>query len=123
MIEVARRLLEEGSGVESGDALLKFEGVGKYIANAVECLSFNRPAPLVDGAVGRLLRRVYGLNSERPAYADNRLWELAARIVASRTSSCREVSLGMIDISATFCKKHTPLCLECPLSELCKYPD
>ncbi|MBE9515089.1 MAG: A/G-specific adenine glycosylase [Chloroflexi bacterium] len=121
LVEIARSLIASGKEIESGYSLLKFAGVGTYIANAVECLAFRRPAPLVDGAVGRLLRRLFALAEGKPAYADKPLWELAQEILQSTSESCRDVSLGLLDISATYCKVRNPACIGCPLEKFCAY--
>ena len=120
MVTIARSVVRSGDTIESGKSLLKFKGVGRYIASAIECLSFGRVAPLVDGAVGRLLRRVFGLTENKPAYADEALWKLAQKILEACPKDCREVALGMIDLSSEFCKPHNPLCDNCPLMALCR---
>ena len=120
IVAIARSLMECGATIESGEGLLRFKGVGRYIANAVECLSFGRVAPLVDGAVGRLLRRAFGRTPDQPAYADKTLWDLAQSVLEARSQDCRDVVLGMIDVSSEFCKPRNPLCHECPLASVCR---
>lgn len=119
MVEMARALAAGDGNIDSGECLLKFKGIGRYIANAIECLSFGKPAPLIDGAVGRLLIRVFGLTKTKPAYADEKLWNLAQKILYASSENYKEVSLGMIDVSAVFCKVNSPLCNGCPLYTLC----
>lgn len=119
LVEIARALVSSGKQIESGYSLLQFKGVGRYIANAIECLAFQRAAPLVDGAVGRLVRRIFGLRKTRPAYADKSLWTLVGELLQSTSENCSDVSLGLIDIAAAYCKAKKPVCVECPLRKLC----
>lgn len=121
LVEIARALISNGEGIESGSQLMQFKGVGPYIANAIECMAFQRPAPLVDGAVGRLIRRVFGIRRNKAAYADKSLWELAGKILQSTSQNCKDVSLGMLDIAAIYCKVKKPACVNCPLGKFCVY--
>ena len=121
LVIIARSVVARGGTIDTGEGLLEFRGVGRYIANAVECLSFCRVAPLVDGGVGRLLRRVFDLNENKPAYADETLWMAARTIMETRPQECREVALGLIDLSSEFCKPRDPGCNECPLAGVCQH--
>ena len=42
------------------DALLALPGVGQYMAGAILSIAFNKPYPVVDGNVRRVLSRIYG---------------------------------------------------------------
>ncbi|GAI05057.1 unnamed protein product [marine sediment metagenome] len=46
--KVARKLAASGNEVTSGLDFLEFRGVGQYVANAVDCLAFGKPAPMVE---------------------------------------------------------------------------
>lgn len=119
--DIARALRSNKAIIESGQSLRKFKGVGQYIANAVDCVAFERPFPMVDGAVGRLLCRILGRREGRRAYSDKSLWSLVSNILQSSPENSKHVSLGLLDIAAAYCRLKKPLCIDCPLASLCKY--
>ncbi len=55
--------------------LMKLPGLSKYSSRAVLCLGFRHPTPMVDEGVGRVYRRVVGINSTQPDYKDKKLKE------------------------------------------------
>ena len=121
MIEVSRAATLDGVDISSAQNLIAFRGIGNYIANAVECLTQNKPAPMVDGPVGRLLNRIFHLPGKKPAYADPFLWNLAYELLSVTKKSCKEINLGLIDIAATFCKIKQPKCLVCQIMSQCDF--
>jgi len=94
-------------------------GVGRYTAHAVQCLTRNKPQPLVDEVVARVYRRLFGLDSSRRAYADNELWELVRWLIPRRRS--RAFALGVLDLAAGVCTSSNPRCMQCPLRKQCAY--
>ena len=99
--------------------LLNLPGLGIYSARAVLCLGFGRPEPLIDEGSGRVLRRVFGYISTSPAYSDRQLLQKAKEILPPRTS--REFNLGLLDIAAAYCHVQNPVCIKCPLQNICLY--
>ena len=48
------------------DALIDLPGIGQYMAGAILSIAFNKPYPVVDGNVRRVLSRLYGWSDESP---------------------------------------------------------
>lgn len=107
----------DGAFPSSLDELARLPGLGVYGSNAVYCMAFGGRVPMVDESTGRLLRRLFGLRSRRPAYSDTKLLELATRILPVR--SAREFNLGALDIAAANCHPRDPDCFTCPLAKCC----
>src|SRR5881296_1580420 len=46
--------------------LIALPGIGQYMAGAILSIAFNKPYPIVDGNVRRVLSRVHGWEEENP---------------------------------------------------------
>ncbi len=99
------------------ETLLALPGLGIYSAQAVLCLAFGAPLPMVDEGSGRVLRRVLGIAPKGPAYRDTKLLKVAEAILPK--TSPREFNLGLIDMAAVYCHPGIPKCRECPLLAIC----
>lgn len=122
LIALGRALLErhQGSVPRSREALLALPGIGPYGAGAVLSIGFGIPSPMVDGPMGRVLRRLAGIRENgRAPYYDKRVWSFAERLLPA--SGAREFQLALLDVGALLCRPHQPLCPACPLSKICSY--
>jgi len=119
--ELAQHIVKEfGNRIpDTLEGLLKLKGVGLYTANAVRSFAYGMCVPVVDRNVARVLRRFFGLEGEKPAYADRELWKFAEKIMP--TSACREFNYGLIDLGAMICTSREPQCSRCPLRPECAY--
>ena len=63
------------------DALIDLPGIGPYMAGAILSIAFNKPFPVVDGNVRRVLSRLYGWTED----SSKALWNAAARLVHATT--------------------------------------
>ena len=114
----ANMIVEEFDGVvpSSVDALLKLPGVGKYTAGAIASIAFNKPAPIVDGNVHRVLCRVHDYKED--AIPSNWTWSKATELVESSFSP-KDCNEGLMELGATVCTPRNPKCEECPLQSDC----
>jgi A/G-specific adenine glycosylase len=112
----AARIVAEYHGGEvpsDYDALISLPGVGRYMAGAVLSIAFNKPYPVVDGNVRRVLSRVYGWTEED----SKALWEAADRLV--RAGEPRTMNQAIMELGAKVCSFRSPRCLLCPLQASC----
>jgi len=100
------------------DELLKIPGIGRYTAGAIASIAFDKPAPILDGNVTRVLCRVYGIEADpKSPPAQKHLWELAQELVCTaRPGAFNE---AMMELGAMVCTPRSPKCNDCPLSTLC----
>ena len=119
LIEIAKRLNKQFDGVvpRTYEELTSLKGVGQYTANAILCLAYSERVPLVDGSVLRVFKRCFNYTTNKEAYADKKLWQIAQELLPK--SSYYEYNLGLLDIGALICKHAKLLCDTCPISMIC----
>lgn len=103
------------------DKLLTLPGVGRYTAGAISSIAFNRPAPIVDGNVKRVLLRLHGRDLDPADKGTERwTWEQAGELVAAADAPAF-TNEGLMELGATVClpPPGKPLCLVCPLRDRC----
>lgn len=95
------------------DALIELPGIGQYMAGAILSIAFNKPYPVVDGNVRRVLSRLYGWMEENPKM----MWDAAAELV--QAAEPRMVNQAVMELGATVCSFRSPRCLICPVQKAC----
>ena len=113
-------VLDQHHGIipNSWEAFRKLPGVGDYIAAAVLSIAFNKPYPVVDGNVKRVLARLF-IRKEpvnNSAFVKN-FQELSGTLLAPRRPGA--FNQAMMELGATVCKPQQPLCDRCPLKRMC----
>src|SRR5215831_15430258 len=111
LMAAARLVTEQHGGKVPSDydTLIDLPGVGPYMAGAILSIAFNKPYPVVDGNVRRVLSRVYGWTEENP----KALWDAASRI--AREAEPRLVNQALMELGAKVCSFKSPRCLLCPV--------
>lgn len=120
--EMGREIVRvhEGRVPTRREDLLALPGVGPYVAAAVLCFAVGRDEPIVDANVVRVLRRVYGLqtNRSRP-HTDNMFWDLARRLLPKGRAA--DFNYAILDLAALVCLPRKPRCAECPVMVSCAW--
>jgi A/G-specific adenine glycosylase len=112
----AREVMSRHGGrvPEDRDARLALPGIGRYTAGAIGSIAFDRPEPIVDGNVARVLSRVHAIAA--PA-ADARFWTEAERLAHGPRPGA--LNQAMMELGATVCTPRTPACEVCPIARAC----
>lgn len=110
----ARVILRERAGKfpETAEEWRELPGIGRYTAAAIASIALGEPVAVVDGNVARVLQRVAG---ER--LAAGKVWEAADRLLDRERPG--DFNQAMMELGATVCMPRAPMCLTCPLVELC----
>jgi A/G-specific adenine glycosylase len=117
----ARKVVSEYGGKMPGDRdeLLKLPGVGRYTAGAVASIAFDRPAPILDGNVTRVLCRLDHITADaRARETVQLLWRRAGEILPARRVG--DFNSALMELGATVCTPRNPQCLICPVREHCE---
>lgn len=123
----ARRMVAEFGGAvpRELEALRSLPGVGRYTAGAVGSIAFDRPYPVVDGNVMRVLTRLRAEPGDpRDRAVQERLWADAEALVrmARRTRrrwACSDFNQALMELGATVCTPGRPDCGRCPIAASC----
>ena len=104
--KAAKRLMSEFEGrvPDEYDDLIRLPGIGRYMAGALLSIAFNKPYPIVDGNVRRVLSRLHGWMEA----SDSDVWSAAEALASS--GEPREVNQGMMELGATLCLPRAPRC-------------
>jgi len=120
-LQAAARLIDENYGgkvPDNAESLLSLPGIGRYTAGAVASIAFDRPEPVLDGNVKRVLTRLLGIREDigRPAVVE-RLWKEAGILVQGPHPG--DLNQALMELGATLCTPRSPRCESCPVSQSC----
>lgn len=104
---------------ESRDMVEEISMMGQYISNAYELFILNRPAPLLDVNMARVLERYFGPRKLADIRYDPYLQELSKRIVEHQNS--KEINWAILDYGSEICKKRNPSCEPCMFNKTCNH--
>ena len=99
------------------EELAKLPGIGPYTAAAIAAIAFDRPAPVVDGNVERVVARLFAIEDPLPG-AKAEIRRRTAALTPTRRPG--DFAQAMMDLGATLCLPGKPNCLICPLAEGCR---
>lgn len=94
------------------EQLTELPGVGRYTAAAVASIAFDEPAPVVDGNVQRVLRRLL-----KNDLSNEQCWQTAAELLDARRPG--DFNQAMMELGALVCLPARPLCAKCPVAIWC----
>ena len=107
---------------DTAEALQTLPGIGRSTAGAIAALCFGERVAILDGNVKRVLTRVLGFEADLAVAANERmLWDQATGLLPRRDldTTMQRYTQGMMDLGATVCLTRNPLCLVCPVSNIC----
>ena len=116
----AREVMEHHAGrlPDDVDALRALPGVGRYTAGALASIAFDKPAPIVDGNVARVLARLLALDGDvRSHEVQDRLWSEAGELAHGEDPGAANQAL--MELGATVCTPRAPRCDACPWTRAC----
>ena len=87
-------------------------GIGRYTAAAISSIAFGETAAVVDGNVERVLQRLLGIRLEGESF-----WREAEALLDPQRPG--DFNQAMMELGATVCTPRSPVCLTCPVVQLC----
>ena len=115
---------------QTREEILELPGIGQYSAGAVLSIAFQKPEPLVDGNVIRVLPRIFGVaENPREKKTNAELWQLAGALVTEAAKledgervarNCSALNQSLMELGALICTPRLPQCLICPACSLCQ---
>lgn len=98
--------------------LARVPAVGQYVGNAILLFQHDKPRPLVDVNMARVVERV--LRPRRLADIRHDPWLQSAAAWLVRSSPV-ETNWAVLDFAAKVCRARNPRCDECPLARQCSF--
>jgi endonuclease-3 len=119
ILALSADLVERFDGVVPADLdeLVTLHGVGRKTASVVLAEAFGIPAIAVDTHVNRITNRLGLVDTKDPLKIELTLRELYPE------QDWDGVSMRFIQFGREVCDARWPRCWECPLEDLCPYPD
>ena len=94
-------------------------GVGQYIANSIMLLCHDRPQPLLDTNMARVLERYFGPRKLSDIRYDPYLQRLARMVVDC--PDAKVLNWAILDFAAGTCSIRFPKCSQCALASKCRF--
>ncbi len=122
----AQYVVQQLGGImpRSAAELLVLPGVGDYTSAAIASIAFGESVAVLDGNVERVLFRLLGEAEDKSGAAKKRLTATAQSLMPTRTgkgsNAAGDHNQAMMELGATTCLPRGPLCLHCPVVELCR---
>lgn len=120
MHKAAGILMEQYAGCfpDNPESLVLLPGIGRYTAGAIASIAFNKPVPLVDGNVKRVLARLYAIDDPIDLHpTEQLLWERAATMIPADKPG--NFNQAMMELGARICTPKAPQCEICPVQRHC----
>lgn len=120
LMKTARRIVDEYNGVFPADLteLKSLPGIGDYTAAAIASISFNLPAPVVDGNVYRVLSRIFGIKTPIDTGPGKKEFtKKAADLMADYPPA--EFNQALMEFGALHCLPANPNCESCIFNKDC----
>lgn len=100
-------------------------GIGEYTSAAIASIAFGQSVAVVDGNVERVLLRIIGQPEDASAAAQTLIRSLATSLLPRRrigasTNAAGDHNQALMELGATICLPRGPLCLNCPVWDLCE---
>jgi len=127
MHKAAQFVASELAGVmpQTSTDLHKLPGIGDYTCAAIASISFGESIAVVDGNVERVLLRITGHPEDSTSAGRAFIQQQATALVPSQrfdsdTNAAGDHNQAMMELGATICLPRSPLCLHCPVFDLCR---
>jgi A/G-specific adenine glycosylase len=116
----AQQVVNDFNG-EFPDNLIQMQslpGIGRSTAGAILSLAMQKPEPILDGNVKRVLTRVF-MQDGWPGQAKvlNQLWAISEAYTPNQQTA--QFNQAMMDLGASLCSRSKPQCQLCPLENHC----
>lgn len=107
----------EGRVPRGRKALESLPGVGRKTANVVLNEAFGKPTIAVDTHIFRVCNRTLLAKSDTPEGVEQRLLRLVPMVYK------KDLHQWLIQLGRYTCVARRPKCADCPIVDLCEYPD
>jgi A/G-specific adenine glycosylase len=108
----------KGKFPEDYSQIRALKGIGDYTAAAIASFAFNKPYPVVDGNVYRVLSRVFGIEIPIDSSQGKKEFAMLAESLLNKKHPALH-NQAIMEFGALQCKPANPDCAKCPLNSNC----
>ncbi|MEN8797833.1 MAG: A/G-specific adenine glycosylase [Flavobacteriaceae bacterium] len=108
----------DGKFPQDYEGLVKLKGIGDYTASAIASICFDKPEPVVDGNVLRVLARYFGIFMPVNGPGAASYFKKQAREIMQE-DRVRDYNQGIMEFGAIQCTPKKPDCKNCLLQDGC----
>lgn len=94
------------------------KGIGDYTASAIMSFSYNKPYPVIDGNVYRVLSRIFGIEDFIDSNKGKNVFKALAEELIDKKNSAT-YNQAIMEFGAIQCKPKLPLCDDCCFQSKC----
>jgi len=92
--------------------IIALKGIGKYTASAIASFAYNKPYPVVDGNVMRVISRLFGIYSPiNSTEGVNKIYEIVNELIDKQNPS--SFNQAIMEFGALQCVPVKPVCSSC----------
>ncbi len=92
--------------------IIALKGIGEYTASAIASFAFDKPYPVVDGNVMRVVSRIFGIFTPIDAYeGKNKIYEIVNKLIDKNKPS--DFNQAIMEFGALQCVPVKPKCDSC----------
>ena len=104
----------KGEMPDNYDDLVSLPGVGKSTAGAILSIAFNKPYPILDANVKKVISRIFFKKN----FEEKVFWNLSEDLLDKK--NIFNFQQGVMDVGAQLCLPKNPRCNLCPVSKDCE---
>jgi len=109
----------EGNFPHEIKQMQELPGIGRYTAAAIASIAFGQDVATLDGNLRRVFARVFDVSIRADTPAGQKiLWGLAQEQLP--VGRAGDYNQALMDLGSSICLPKKPLCLLCPLNDLCE---
>ena len=101
------------------DLLRALPGVGPYTASAILAFAFDKPVPVLDANIQRVIARFFDFKENISTASGKRFLDQAASSLLPKKGGRLHAS-ALMDLGATLCRAGEPDCAACPVKAFCR---
>jgi len=94
------------------------KGIGDYTASAIMSFSYNKPYPVIDGNVYRVLSRIFGIEEFIDSNKGKNVFKVLAEELIDKKNPAT-YNQAIMEFGAIQCKPKLPLCDDCCFQSNC----
>ena len=120
LYRAAQAIMQDHRGIfpDTLDALCALPGIGVSTASAILSLAFEKPYPILDTNVIRILSRYFQIEGIiESKNTQTLLWDYAKQCMPQKR--CGDYTQAIMDLGALCCTSKSPGCDSCPLNTTC----